>query len=365
MVSTISEGAPVSDSITDYAPYDIWEFTAYKGEQYSVDMQASNGLAPLMGLRDPSGNMIVRSDMFEDGTVVDADVDGLATLFFEIPADGLYAIVASRVGTDEGVTTGDYTLWMTRIAGPLVPDNTYLDVVFRCQRQDVTTVFAVMVEDITTAGGTFTVRVYGIDGLVPVIRVGGDDGSGEAPCSVGEPLTDAPQIELTDAGVSLSFDGESITSVATSDVESSSVPFLVTIGSLGGASGRVVMSITGLDIEGMGDTDIVTFRSGPRAKTEKVTVWMMRDGLSRLDPSFIVPDDIEACKDVGLRSCTGVLSGAALSYTSATGDVVATERLDAAARVSTGTTDAVELIASSQNPRTTGKYQLWFSGSLP
>lgn len=364
--STMNEGVPVVDTITDHAPFDIFEFSAVAGDQFRAEMVASNGLAPLVGLRDPSGTVVSRSDMFDDGTTRDALVNSTATLFFEIPADGLYALVATRVGTSEGITSGDYTLTMTRIGSAPIPDDTYVDVVFRCETQDVTTALVVDFGDASEQANEYVVTVYGFDGFDPVIRLGGDDGAGAAPCALSEAVLNAPRLEVDfGAGDSEVFEGVPITGVAFYTVSEADTNVRITVGSRSGVSGRFALLIDGLAIESAGDTDVVTIRSGPRAKSEPVAVWMLRHGLSRLDPLLIVPDGVESCADVGLRTCTGILAGASMTYIANTETVSSTDRLDAAAHLDIDSSDPVLIAAASQNGRTTGEYSIWFFGALP
>ena len=109
----IAIDVPVLDRIPDAAPFDIWAFSAVAGEQYRADMQAAGGLAPLLGLRASSGDIIVASNQFNDGTTQDAEPDDLVTIFFEIPSDGEYALIATRVGTD-GVPRREVTPCLCR-----------------------------------------------------------------------------------------------------------------------------------------------------------------------------------------------------------------------------------------------------------
>lgn len=362
----ISFGTTVYDTITDPAAFDIWEFAAVTGEQYRADMHASDGLAPLLGLRDPAGDVETASNILEDGSTLDAEPDSTATLFFEITRDGLFALIATRVGRNEGTTTGSYSLTLTLLSGPPTPDNTYVDVVFRCDSQDVTTAFVIEFGDQSELGGGYTITAYGLDGFDPVIRLGGDDGSSDAPCNLGTPPADDPLLVIdTGAGEPESLTGVSISGAAVYTLAQADTRVRITVGSRDGRPGRYVLRIQGLAVESAGDVDAVSVRIGPRATAESVMLWMLRDGLSRLDPNISGPESIGVCADVALRSCPLEFFGAAISYRSNLGAESATDRLDSVAYINPGSTDPVELSLASQNGRATGAYVLWAVGALP
>lgn len=362
----ISVDVPVSNTITDAAPFDVWEFSALPGEQYRAEMQAANGLAPLLGLRASSGDIIVASNQFDDGTVQDAAPDELVTIFFEIPAGGDYALVATRVGTDSGTTQGSYTLTLSLIVAASAPEDEYVDVTFRCGAAHATTAVALQLGDRSAPETGFRITVYGFDGFDPVIRLG-DDGSRGAPCEQAAPPDEllAFEFDLGDQG-SYTFEETNITGVAVLNVPIERTgPVRITVGSRDGASGRYALHISGLAIEVAGDIDVVAVRSGPFAKDKPVTAWMLRDGLSRLDPIFVVPDGTKNCADLGLRSCADGLNGANIRMFSDGAKQVSPDRLDAVALLEFDGSEPFELAAASQNPRTVGLYTLWLFGALP
>lgn len=364
--STISFGSTVSDTITNRAIFDIWEFDAIAGEQYRADMAASDGLAPLLGLRDPAGNVDTASNMLDDGSVLDAEPDTSATLFFEITRDGLFALIATRVGRDEGTTTGSYTLTLTRLSVPQAPDNTYVDVVFRCNSDEVTTALIVEFGDQSETGAGYTITAFGLDGFDPVVRLGGDDGSSGALCERSVPAPEDPEISVSlGSDEPLTFYGVSITGAAVYSLAESDTEVRVTVGSKDGRPGRYALRIEGLSIESLGDSDMIVVRAGPFAKAEPIWLWMLRSGLSRLDPDIDVPDEIAFCADVALRTCEPSLIGSGITVRSNQGSVTRTDRLDAVAALNTGTSDPIELTVSSQNGRSTGAYTLWVFGTLP
>jgi hypothetical protein len=363
----IAVDVPISDTITDAAPFDIWEFPALAGEQYRADMQAADGLAPLLGLRAPSGDIIVASNQFDDGTTQDAEPDDLVTIFFEVPAAGDYALVATRVGTDGGTTEGNYTLTMSLIAAAPEPDDAYVDVTFRCGTANATTAITVQLRNQAMLENGYQITVYGFDGFDPVIRLGGDDGRSGTPCeeSEGPDEQTAFEFELGDFG-DFTFAAVDVTGVARLNVlPEQSETIRITVGSRDGASGHFALQFSNLTVESAGEVASLTVRSGPFAKDESVTLWMLRDRLSRLDPMLAVPDGVTNCADLGLRSCSNGLTGAGIRVLSDGVVQLASDRLDAVAYLETTGIQPVEVTVASQNPRSTGAYALWLFGFLP
>ena len=251
----ISVDVPVSDTITDAAPFDIWEFSAVSGEQYRAEMQAAGGLAPLLGVRAPSGDIIVASNQFDDGSIQDAGPDELVTIFFEIPSTGDYALVATRVGTDSGITQGSYTLTMSQLVAAPEPDDTYVDVNFRCGSTSATTAVVFQFREQSGPENGYQITVYGFEGFDPVIRLGGDDGTAGAPCELSAPSEEELAFEFG-LGNDVDFtygtsDMTRVTSLTAPAPEAG--PVRITVGSRDGTPGRFALRISGLAIDTAGD----------------------------------------------------------------------------------------------------------------
>jgi hypothetical protein len=72
------------------------------GEQITITMTGSGGLDAYLGILDPDNNVIAEDDDSAGGTN--------AQISIRLPESGSYLIVATRVGLDQGSTTGPYTL---------------------------------------------------------------------------------------------------------------------------------------------------------------------------------------------------------------------------------------------------------------
>jgi hypothetical protein len=159
----ISYDSVVAGSISDDIFYEWWFIQASEGDVMMVEMAAADGLAPLIGLLDPNGDLIARS--------ADGEVNGTALMEYTLPVTGLYTIVATRVDNQRGTTSGSYSLRTRQISAGAGRDRPYQQVVFRCRDMNVTNVATLeFAEDLATAG-FYRINIYGLDDFVPVIRV--------------------------------------------------------------------------------------------------------------------------------------------------------------------------------------------------
>lgn len=237
----------VEDTITDRSFYDLWEFTAAQGDVAVITMIAADGLAPLLGLLDSNRDLIANSGISPDGQPVTAQPDGIAELEFLIPADGQYVIVATRVGNDQGTTTGSYILRLRRANVGGERFNPYQAVQFRCRDALATT--AATLQFSGTGIETLRISVYGLDDFQPVIQVGGNFEGAPSVCAGGLPAMASDTLVLPD--------GETLTVPQTDDNTPPQAAqivfqqarlvtdFIVTIGSANAAPGRYAVVIEG------------------------------------------------------------------------------------------------------------------------
>lgn len=99
--STTSEQA--GGTITDDAPYEIWDFEVFAGETVTITMTATSGdLAPYVGILTGDEETVLVEAGSSNGTT--------AQVSYTFDQDGSYVIIATREGVDEGFTTGNYEL---------------------------------------------------------------------------------------------------------------------------------------------------------------------------------------------------------------------------------------------------------------
>lgn len=97
----------VSGEISDWNPFEIWEFEAFAGETITVMMEATSGdLIPYVGLLTGDEQTV----LVENGAGDDAYAVQVSYTF---DRDGTYVVVATRRGVDEGYTSGNYRLSLT------------------------------------------------------------------------------------------------------------------------------------------------------------------------------------------------------------------------------------------------------------
>lgn len=365
-VEEIFPGAAVFDTITVESFYDRWEFYASAGDQYSAEMIASDGLAPLIGLQDNSGDIVTASNLFDDGSIIDAEPDGRAMIFFEIPTDGIYALIATRAGMADGATTGSYSLVLNLLGTDEETISDHLDVSFRCGADIVTSALGIYIEDASENTREFHVSVFGFDDFTPVLRIGGNDGLTNPPCLLAETLDSPLDFILTLAdGETQTFDRVPPQRARYDfDMQQPGNPF-ITIAAPAGASGYYAVYLRGLGIETPNDIDRITLFSGPRAKDAPIWLWMLAEGLTRLDPFMSVLDGLPYCNDIGLRTCRTAVANSGILAADPAATVLTTDRLDAAVLIDTQSIEPVTIALMSGSTQTTGSYGVWIFGYFP
>jgi hypothetical protein len=357
----------VQDTITSNAFYDWWTLEAGEGDDVVIDMEASGGLAPLIGILDGSGTLVAKSD--------DGAVDSTVTLEYVIPSAGHYTIVATRVDNVNGTTTGSYTLRLRRANSPVVNVDPYQDVTFTCKDRgfDATTAATLSIAEDPVPGLVHRITVYGIDGFRPVIRANFD-------------ATNAKPFEIctidatNTVGDSFTLPGEETRSITADTVDRASQIVLsgadqmgiitLTIASKDGLPGRYMAVLEGFAIEPKDDMDTVDMRVGPlAAKTTGITAYMVAGENSRLDPFMTLVSTGQTCDDAGRGDCSDVptFAQAGVLLHDGQGNTVSYvgDRSDAGLTVNPGNPDTVSLQLTSRNGDTHGSYVLFFIGALP
>ncbi|GAB1420880.1 hypothetical protein MASR2M15_10060 [Anaerolineales bacterium] len=326
-VFEITYNATVRDSITNEAVFDWWKFNGKAGDVVGVEMFASEGLAPLLGLMDTDGNIIARSD--EEGRI--EPPDGQAVLQFTLESDGQYTIIATRVDHQSGDTEGQYELRLHQLNGDMGRANPLLAVEFRCKDALATSVLAVEINEkpkVPDENGMtqfYRVTVYGLDGFMPIVQVkarvigpGVDPTISDSPldCTRDAQNMVGDQIILPD-GQEIIVTEESLDHMAqlsirnTSEVSSlEEITFL--IGNVA-SSGRYIAVLEGLNLAEGQERDDLDVQLGPLTLEQPLQVYVIADQNSRLDPSLKWYDpesheEMAMCDDAGSKVCPEVAS---------------------------------------------------------
>jgi hypothetical protein len=352
----------VTDDLTNEQFFDWWKLDAAAGDIIVVDMQAASGLAPLIGILAPGGDLVARSD--------DGPVDSKVQVEYTAETDGPFLVVATRVGNENGTTTGTYTLVVRRANPNAATDNDLQEVEFRCNDVIATTAATLEFADDAADLAYYRISIYGLDGFQPVIRVhySAQDYTAcfkDAQAMAGDlyTLPDADPLTLTE---------DRLDTAAQLTVRSAHLvgDVTLTIGDVNGVPGRYLAVIEGFSIARPGDTDILQARLGPLARDTALLVYMVGAEASRLDPFIRIDTDDPAaaeisCDDTGRRGCDDVPSiiGAGVRFND---DVnVIGDRFDAGLRLAPGNPDPLYLELSSRENDTYGGYSLVIVGEMP
>ncbi len=350
----IAYGQEVSDTISSAAFFDHWQLSASAGDQLYVRMTAVDGLRPLIGVLSAGGSLLARSANGAANDVVD--------LRFDVPETGLYIIVATRVDNEFGTSAGSYTLRVENLNPPPTRDPQYQDVTFACGSADATAAASIHFARDEGDNGTYSLRVYGLDGFQPVIRVEADaqdvcitdpaDALGDVIALPGESPLALTQADLAQTA-------QYVISAENTPNQSS---VTITVGSLNGQAGRYLAVIGGFTVEPSSDLDTFEARLAPRAASGNAPLLLYVIGDGRLDPSIIAESG--RCDDAGRRGCEHLPSitdsGAVFSNR---GVRVLGDRFDAGTRISNAEPQRLQLV--SFGGTTHGAYALLLIGTLP
>jgi hypothetical protein len=368
----------VSDSITSEAIYDWWTIALNTGDTITITMQAYDGLIPLVGVLDSNRTILGRSD-----TEAPAEQDGTIQYDFRADTAGTYIIVATRDGNANGTSLGTYSL-VVSLKSEITPrENSLPEVEFRCGERIFTNALEVVFEEnvvVPTSSQEgeqiefYAVTVYGYDNFMPVIRA--------------ESTIRQDPLDCTSSGVGVensvfTLPNLGTTTVTTDRVVHSSRLLLrntsptdrlgtlrFTVGSLDGNLGKFVVVVQGLAINPRDNIDNVSIRLAPRAKANPLSVYMLGNGETRLDPYISVYNkdfqELTTCDDAGGRTCPDVPSVVDMRVMIADGEgyTFVGDRFDAGVVLNPQSTDPMLLQLQSRNGETSGAYTLIFIGEL-
>jgi hypothetical protein len=363
-VEDIAYDDVVEGDLTHEAFFDWWQLQAIAGDVIVVKMTASEGLAPLIGILEPGGDLVARSD-----TSGDAEVNGSAELEYTAAVSGQHTIVATRVGLVDGATTGHYVLQVRRANPAFTYDNPYQQVVFPCEDFEAATAATLEFAEDVEQATSYRITVYGLDGFEPVIRVNIETPEPFEFCNVNADRT---------VGDTFTLPGEETRTVQEDQLQSVSQLILngademgtvqVTLGSARGQPGRYMAIIEGFNIADDFDRDFISARIGPlAAQSTSMLVYMVAAENSRLDPQVELLEAGLVCDDAGRRGCEDVPSfnGAGATLHEGSGATIVGDRFDAGLRLNPGNPDPLGIELRAFNGNTAGDYVIVVIGELP
>ncbi len=368
--------ALVEDTITERSFFDLFRFNGTRGQVIQVEMIASGGLAPLIGISSTGADIIARSDIAPDGSILpEAEPNSTALLEYEIPETGQYAIVATRVGNAEGTTTGAYTLILRlseNVNAPFEMPGSQ-QVTFRCGRDIATSALTIDFIAESTVD-TYRISVFSPDNFTPVV-----DAIAGSELELSDCTGDTQDMT---GNTFILPDGETYTLESDEAADYPQAAQLglrggamldavrATIGSVEGRAGRYVVVIDGLVINSAQEIDFFEFRLGPlAAQSGEVLVYMVAGENTRIDPLMWIESQFDEepvrCDDAGLRDCTDVPAFTGYGVQFHDGTSYIGSRFSAGMRIAPGNTEATRIVFSSRARNATGPYAIIILGELP
>ncbi|HRF93839.1 MAG TPA: hypothetical protein PLZ51_01530 [Aggregatilineales bacterium] len=361
--------SPVRGQITDSTYFDFWRFSASAGDEIIVRMKGEEGLAPLIGIAGSNREVIVRSDMDENGEQLpDATPDSTVELRFIVPIDGEFAIVATRAGRENGTTSGYYTLALNLAnSADMLRDQARQAVEFRCGEDIVTTTLNIQLPN-PTQPTSYRITVYGLDSFEPAVRIfaGVEDEyeycTTDGQNTVGDTITfwDVPMITID----------ENTTQTAQYGFNSSGGvgQITFTIASVGGGRGRYVAVLEGLTLAEIGKLNPLDLQMGAIALGSSVTLYMVKAPDTRIDPFMaqtLYDGSVISCDDAGGRGCETTPSASNLLITLYDGTIIRGDRFSAGLHLTPETIDLLNLQFMSRAQNAIGDYAIVIIGELP
>ena len=278
-----------------------------------------------------------------------------------MPVTGTYRIIATRVDNQFGTTSGSYSLSVENANPPPTPNPAYQDVTFQCGSFDATAVATIRFSREDTDNGAYSLRIYGLDGFQPVIRVQ----SGDSTVCITDPadalndvvtLPGERPLTITQADLS-----HTVQVVLTSQNTPDPASITITFGSANDAAGRYLAVLGGFTIEPITDMDNVGVRLAPRPAQGKDSLALYMVGVNnRLDPTVLT--DTGRCDDAGRRGCTDLPSFDRAGVIFNSGIQVIGDRFDSGALISDAQQHELQLMSFSGT--THGEYAIFMIGAL-
>lgn len=376
LILPIDFDEPVSDTISERAIFDWWTIELVEGDQIEVQMAASDGLEPLIGILNPDRELMARSDM--EATPVANDV---VAVTYEVPSDGEYTLVATRAGNLEGTSTGSYSLVVSLVFRVPERENDRIPVEFRCGEDLVTTAlffepadeFRPLEESLPfNDQARLRITVIGLDDFQPLIRLQSLDNDPVCydlpPASHEGYAYDLPGL-APDGGPDVEHIVEAV--VTQDQLPWALEGLQVTIGSKDGQPGRYIALVEGMSLEDREDVDWLNIRRGPLARNAPTSIYMVATSL-RFDPYLTLLNEADTvfdqCDDAGRGDCDDMPSIEDKSLTLSLGEETAAivgQRFDAGIMLEPDRLEVQQLRLESRSHSTRGSYAILIMGELP
>lgn len=359
---------PVQGQITDSTYFDFWRFSAVAGDEIIVRMKGEDGLAPLIGIAGSNREVIVRSDMNENGEQLpDAEPNTTVELRFTVPINGEFSIVATRAGRESGASQGNYTLVITRANSANIQHEQALQAVeFRCNEDIVTTALNIQLPN-PSQPTTYRLTVYGLGDFDPAIRIFAgledeyEDCTTDGQNTVGDEITfwDIPTTVIDESSKTAQY---SLNSVG----ELGQLTF--TIASVGGGRGQYVAVLEGLTLTEANQVNPMDAQIGALGVGSSFTVYMLKSSETRIDPFMaqsLFDGSILSCDDAGGRGCDTIPSASTIAISLSDGTEIRGDRFSAGLELTPEGLELLNLQFMSRATNAIGDYRVIIIGELP
>jgi hypothetical protein len=234
-------------------------------------------------------------------------------------------------------------------------DDRYMAVTFLCNTVEVDALSQVRFTQDADAV-LYSIRIYGLDGLLPVLYLQTGREDDVEPCLESQPAADTV-ITLADETIRADIQMAALDFDSTADLGA----LTLTFGARPDTHGRYLALIDGFTVDPATDRDTVYVRNAPLpARDFGLLAYMIKsDPLARLDP-FIESDDVYTCDDAGRRGCESVPPVIGIGVESAL--TVIGQRFDAGYAIHADDLASYRLELGSRDGRTTGRYALMLIG---
>jgi len=359
---------PVQGRITDSTYFDFWRFSAITGDEIIVRMKGEGGLAPLIGIAGSNREVIVRSDMDENGAQLpDAEPNTTVELRFTVPINGEFSIVATRAGRESGTSQGSYTLVITRANSADIQRQQALQAVeFRCNEDIVTSTLNIQLPN-PSQPTTYRLTVYGLDDFDPAIRIfaGLEDEyeycTTDGPNTIGDEVAfwDVPRIVIDESSKTAQYSLNSVGELG---------QLTLTIASVGGGRGQYIAVLEGLTLTETNQVNPMDAQIGAVAVGSAFTVYMLKSPETRIDPFMaqsLFDGSLISCDDAGGRGCDAIPSASTIAISLSDGTEIRGDRFSAGLELMPEGLELLNLQFMSRATNAIGDYTVIIIGELP
>ncbi|MCK6580898.1 MAG: hypothetical protein L6Q98_22635 [Anaerolineae bacterium] len=355
----VSYGQDIPGTISAEAFFDHWQIDAQAGDVMQIVMTGANGLAPLVGVLDPSRTLQAAS--------IEGAPDGAVSLTYTVPEGGRYIVVATRAGSELGTTTGSYRLRIDNLNpqptptppgfAPLTPVACGAGATFA----EADPALSISFEREQFDAVAYSIRVYGFDGFDPVMRLE----TGERDVCISDSADARGDRILFPDGAAYTRSPDDLFATAQlvlseGDFAEGSVRLTFANLNTNGSQGRFAAVIGGFRIEPAEDSDRLTLQLAESVVERGGSALIYVIGANnRLDPTLLWDD--QRCDDAGRRACSDVpgIAGAGVALNN--GVQMLGDRFDAGVRLTTPDLREVQVVSFGGTTR--GEYALVIYGN--